>query len=160
MHGSCLLLQLRMLSAHFETLTFRENYGIVVLLLNSSNWKPYNCFHKYSSYCVLNSDFNIYLLRLFCKEESLVEFGLIETAADDCRGTVICSTMVQPPLLQQLAFPCHVFSEGFKAGPEGNSNLINHLSTVSPQVSHVELLLPYVPLFLKAKFWLEKLQNK
>ncbi len=54
------------------------------------------------------------LVRFLSEEEALVEFGLIEAAADQGDGTVISSTVILSPQLQQNHLSCHVLSEGLK----------------------------------------------
>lgn len=58
-----------------------------------------------------------YLLWFLTEEEALVEFGLIEAAADDSNGTVVCSTVILSPELKQLSLTRHVLSEHFKTRP-------------------------------------------
>lgn len=55
-----------------------------------------------------------YLFWFLTEEEALVEFGLIEAAADDGDGTVVGSTVIVSPESEELSLTCHVLSEGFK----------------------------------------------
>lgn len=53
-----------------------------------------------------------YLLWFLTEEEALVEFGLIEAAADDSNGTVVCSTVKLPPQFKELILTRHILCEG------------------------------------------------
>lgn len=55
-----------------------------------------------------------YLVRFLSEEEALIELGLVEAAADQGDGTVISSTVILSPQLQQDCLSCHVLSEGLK----------------------------------------------
>lgn len=58
-----------------------------------------------------------YLLWFLTEEEAVVEFGLIEAAADDGDGTVVCSTVIVSPKFKELSLTSHVLSECFKTRP-------------------------------------------
>ena len=55
-----------------------------------------------------------YLLWFLTEEEALVEFGLVEAAADGSNGTVVCSTVIESPKAKELSLTSHVLSELFK----------------------------------------------
>lgn len=54
------------------------------------------------------------LVGFLSEKEALIELGLVEAAADQGDGTVIRSTVVLSPQLQQNCLSCHVFSVGLK----------------------------------------------
>ncbi len=79
-------------------------------IINVTNIMHTACTEQISSTLCTVTD----LVRFLGEEEALVEFGLIEAAADQGDGTVISSTVTLSPQLQQNRLSCHVLSEGLK----------------------------------------------
>ena len=55
-----------------------------------------------------------YLLWFLTEEEAVIEFGLVEAAADDSDGTVVRSTVIMSPEFKELSLTSHNLSECFK----------------------------------------------
>lgn len=54
------------------------------------------------------------LLWFLTEEEAVVEFGFTEAAADGSDGTVVCSTMIEPPEFEELSLTSHILGKCFK----------------------------------------------
>lgn len=68
-----------------------------------------------------------HLLWFLTEEEAMVEFGLIEAAADDADGTVVRSAVIVSPKFKELSLTGHVLSERLKTWPNRNKINIHHL---------------------------------
>lgn len=79
-----------------------------------------NKCNKHYEHCLYTIHIELYvctvtdLVRFLSEKETLIEFGLIEAAADQGDGTVISSTVILSPQLQQNRLSCHVLSESLK----------------------------------------------
>lgn len=77
-----------------------------------------------------------YLLWFLTEEEASEEPGLTEAAADGSDGTVVGSTMIKPPELQELSLSAHIFSEGFKTGSRGKRIQLQPFLADASRLSH------------------------
>lgn len=131
-----------------ELILEKERKTVSEVLLSSPITHHYSteiCIINCCASCWGELDFIIevipYLLWFLTEEETMVEFGLIEAAADDGDCTVVSSAVIVSPKFKELSLTSHVLSECFKTWPDWNqlissSNQYSNLSWKNKEILH------------------------